>query len=180
MTDRALAHVLDVVVFLRGVVARLGTFFQRVMETGRKPGSADQANRIFEERIVVQNAQDLGFDVGDSVEGIEQQSPRAGIERQRHGVDGEVAAAQVLVDGGRRDGRRLARLVVDLRARHVQLGPDIARHQQVKNAQVLVHPLYADASFFQLFLELERIALDAEVDVADGKASDQIADGAAG
>ena len=36
------------------------------------------------------------------------------------------------------------------------------------------------AGFFQIFLQLEGIALDGEIEIADGKAADDVADGAAG
>ena len=102
------------------------------------------------------------------------------VQRQRHSVDREVAAAQILVNGRGSDGRWFARLVIDFRARHVQLGADIARHQELESPQVFVHALDRNPGFLQILLQLERISLNAQVDVADGKSSHQIADGATG
>ena len=50
----------------------------------------------------------------------------------------------------------------------------------MERPQVLVDALHRNASFLQFFLQLKRIALDAEIDVADGEAGDEVADGAAG
>ena len=43
----------------------------------------------------------LSFEIGDAVERIEQQTAGSFVQRERHGVDGEVATAQVLVNRGR-------------------------------------------------------------------------------
>jgi len=48
----------------------------------------------------MQDAQNRGFNVGRSVERIHKQPARAGIERQRHGIDREVAPPKILDDGG--------------------------------------------------------------------------------
>ena len=128
----------------------------------------------------MQHAKHFSLDVRDAVERVQQQSAGTGIQRQRHGVDGEVAAAQVFVDGGGSNAGWLARLVVALGASHVQLGANVARHQQVERAQLLVGALHRNARLLQFLFELERVALDAEIDVTDGKAGDQVADAAAG
>ncbi len=109
--DGRLQNVVDVVAFFGRVVAGLGAFFDRPMKARGKARGADQPRRIFQKRIVVQNADQLGFNIGDAVERIEQQSARTFIQRQRHGVDGEIAAAQIFVNGRWGDDRRLARLL---------------------------------------------------------------------
>ncbi len=49
------------------------------------------------------------------------------------------------------DGR-LAGLVVDLGASHVQLGAHVARHQQLERPQIFVDTLHRNAGFLQFFL----------------------------
>ena len=56
VADRAAQNVIDVLAFFGGIVAGLGALFERPVEAGGEARGADQARRIFEERIVVQNA----------------------------------------------------------------------------------------------------------------------------
>ena len=80
---------------------------------------------------------------------------------------------------GRDDGR-LARLLEALGARHADLGAGIAGQRDEDGPVVLFDGRDLRARFFQIFLELERIALNGEIEVADRKTADDVADGAAG
>ena len=50
----------------------------------------------------------------------------------------------------------------------------------MQRPEVFVNTLHRNTRLLQFLLQLKRITLNAQVDVADGKSSDQIADGAAG
>ena len=77
VSDGAFRDVFDVIIFLGGVEALLGVLFQRPVEAGGEAGGANHARRIFDEGVIVQNAQNFGFDIGHAVEGIKQESARA-------------------------------------------------------------------------------------------------------
>ena len=74
VTNGAVADVLDVIVLFCGIVAGLGTFLEWPVKTARKSGGTNQTRRIFYKCVIVQNAQQLGFDIGGTVEGIHQQA----------------------------------------------------------------------------------------------------------
>ncbi len=128
----------------------------------------------------MQNADDLGFEVGDTVERIQQKSAGSFIERKRHGVDGEVAAAQILVNGGRHHDGGLAGFLEALGAGHADFGAGIAGQREEDGADIFFDGGDFGAGFFELFLQLERIALDSEIEIADGEAADDVANGATG
>src|SRR5271166_509127 len=86
VTDGALVYILDVVVLFGGVVAGLGALFEVPMEARGETRGANQPDRLLKKRVVVENAKDLQLDIGDAVEGVEQQAARAGIQRKCHGV----------------------------------------------------------------------------------------------
>ena len=54
------------------------------------------------------------------------------------------------------------------------------REQHIQDAHVLVASLNNGADLLQVFLELGYIALDREIEIADGKAADNVAHRAAG
>ena len=76
-----------------------GALVDGVAQPRLEADQAQHARRIVVERIVVNGAQFLALDVADAVGGIDQQSQRGLVERERDGVDGEVAAAQIFVNG---------------------------------------------------------------------------------
>src|SRR5215472_13647530 len=136
MTDRRTQYVIDVLPLLGRVVAGLRAFLERPMKAGGEAGSPNEPRRILEERVVVQNANELGFNVGDAIERIEQEPTRSLVEREGHRVDGEVAAAQVLMNGGRHHYRRLARFFEALRARHAHFRAGVSWQREEDSANV--------------------------------------------
>src|ERR1700722_13398939 len=180
MADRPLGNVLDVVVLFGRGKALLGAFLKRPVETRGKPGGAYQARGIFHKRIILQYAEHLGFDIGDAVKWIEQKPARTFIQRERHGVHGKVAASQIFLNAGRGYNWRLADLFVVFGVRHADFGAHIAGQQQEQGLDVFVLSDDLCSGAFKVFLQLKRIALDGEIEVADGKAADDVADGAAG
>src|SRR4051812_24915574 len=149
------------------------------MKACGEPGGADQARRFFQKGVVVEDADYLALGIGDSVEGVCEQASRTRVQRERHGVDGEIAAAKVFVDGGRSDLWRLARLIVDLGAGHADLGPDISGKQGVNDLEVFIGALNDSTGTRKVLLELKRIALNREVEIANGKTANDVANGPA-
>ena len=72
----------------------------------------------------------LGFEIGDSVERVHQQSARTWVQGQRHRVYGEVPATQIFVDGVERDFR-LARLGIALGTSACDLRPYMVWEENV-------------------------------------------------
>ncbi len=112
--------------------------------------------------------------------GIHQQTARPWIQRKRHGVDSEVAPPQVFDDRARRDDWRLPRLFVALGSGCADLGAHVALQYEVKSLQIVVCRCDHCACVFELFLQLEGIALNREVKVANGKPADDVANRTAG
>src|SRR5579859_1127371 len=127
----------------------------------------------------MENADGLGFEIGDAIERIEKKSARSLVQRERHGVDGEIAAAQVFVNGRRHDDGRLAGFFEALGARHADFGTGVAGQREEDGANVFFDGGDFSAGFFEIFLQLEGIALDGEVEVADAESADDVANGAA-
>ena len=119
--------VLDVIVFLGGLKAGLGAFLERPVKARRKAAGPDQPRGIFDKSVVMQDAENLGFNISSAVERVHQQAARARIQRQGHGIDGEIPAAQVFDERGGRNDRRLARFLVVLDARHADFGANVSR-----------------------------------------------------
>src|SRR3954462_15344841 len=150
------------------------------MKAGRKTGGADEARGIFQERIIVEDAYKLSFDIGDAIEGIEEQASRSFIERKSHGVDREIAPPQIFVNGGRHHDGRFASLLEFFGARHADFGARVAGEGEKDGADVLFDGSDSGAGFLEIFLQLEGIALNSEIEITDGESADDVADGAAG
>jgi hypothetical protein len=106
-------------------------------------------------------------------------STRAGIQRERHRVDSEVAAAQVFADGRLMDFRSTSRLIVFLGARHHDLGAHVPGQQHAHGFQIFVHPLDDGACLLQVLDHAQRVSLDGKIQVADVVSRDHVADAAA-
>jgi hypothetical protein len=86
---------LDRVGFLGIFEACPGALIELPTEPRYQPRGAEEAGRILDESVVAHQAQLPGFDVRNPVEGIHQQTVRMLVERQGHGIGGEVAAAEI-------------------------------------------------------------------------------------
>ena len=178
--DCFIGDVLDVVILPGRIKTRLGALFERPVEAGCKAGGADQAGGIFNECVVVQNANQLGLDISCAVEWVHEQAAGARIQRQRHSIYSEIAAAQIFNDGRGRNERRLAGLLVSLCARHADFGANVPRQGYVEHLQVIIGGRDDCLGALQFLLQLEGIALNSEIEIADGKPADDVAHGAAG
>ena len=125
----------------------------------------------------MQNADELGLDVGHTVERIEQQPARSLVQRQRHGVDGEVAPTKVLMNRGRSNDGRFAGFFMMLGPRHGDFGASVAGQGDKKRTDVFFDRRDLGAGFFEFLVQFEGIALNGEIEVADGAAANDVADG---
>ena len=180
IAHRFVGDVLDVIVFFGGIKAGLGAFLQRPVKARGEAGGPDQPGGIFDKSVVMQNAEKLGFDISSAVERVHQQAARTRIQRQGHGIDGEIPAAQVFDEGGGRNYRRLAGFLVVLEARHADFGPNVAGQAQIQRLYVVIGAGNLHPGLLQVLLQFEGIALDREIEVADGKTADDVADRASG
>ncbi len=179
VANRTIGDIFEIVILFCCVKTRLRTFFQSPVKARHQAQGPQHARRLFQECVVLENAEVLGFEIGNAVERIHQESARARIQRQSHGIDGEIAPAQVLVDG--LEGHLgLSRFGIALRARAGNLRPDVIGKEDIKDAHVLVTSLNNGADLLQVLLQLEDVALNGKVEVPDWESADDVAHRAAG
>src|SRR5262252_8970263 len=144
------------------------------MEPRGETRGANQPRGILNESVVVDDPKQLCFNVCGPIEGIHQQTTRTRVERQRHGVDGEIASSKIFDDGRRSDDRWFPSLLVSLCARHADLSANIARQRQMQCLYVVVGESNYAAGSLEIFLQLKWIALYGEIKVTDGESADNV------
>ena len=90
VTNRRPENVADVVALFCGVVTSLCSFFQRPVKTCGETRCADKPRRVFQKRIILQDTDQLRFQVCDTVEWIKKKATGPFIQRKCHRIDGEV------------------------------------------------------------------------------------------
>ncbi len=165
--------------FFRIFVASRGPVFPLPAEPAAKPHSPYQPRRILEKAVIARQPKLPCLDIRDAVERVEQQAVGTFIERERHGVGGEIATAKVLYDRGPAVNG-LSRLWIRLRAGARHLHPNRAGEPEVEGARRLVVSPQDSASRLQRLLEIECVALHGKIKVANRRAGGEIANGAAG
>ena len=143
---------------------------------------AEDPRGVLDEAEVVEHDDAAGQEVLPSAEVVEEVAEGLGLERHRHGVDGEVAPGEVAADAGvlhlgqrARVGVRLGPGGGDVDAQPVRpvVGDDDRGAELLVRAHVPLEPGR------QLGREGDAVALDRQVDVEPGLAQQQVADGAA-
>ena len=122
----------------RVVVLHLGALFDVEAQPHFEAQHTQQADGIVVQSVIADRAQLLALQIADAVVGIEQQAARSRIQRQRDGVDGEIAPAQVFVNRGGFHRRLRAGLGVLLLPRHPDRGVHAARKSQMRQLPVVV------------------------------------------
>src|SRR5262249_23753209 len=89
-------------------------------------------------------------------------------------------AAHVVIDGSRSNLNRLARLVISLRAGAGDLSAHVARQKKHDGTRDFVCGLSDGPGLFKILLQLERVALNGKVQIADDEARDDFTHRAAG
>ena len=83
-----------------------GVVVNRKVELRRKPCAAQQTQGVFPKRVGRSHTHNAAPQVLHAAAGVEYETPivgaRCGFDRKRHSVDGEVAAAQILLYAVRR------------------------------------------------------------------------------
>ena len=80
---------------------RLGVLVHPKAEPALVAHRAEDARRVVDERLVVEDADDSLVEIGLSVIGIDELAVAARLQREGHRVDREVAAEEILLDAGR-------------------------------------------------------------------------------
>ena len=147
--------------------------FQFEAHAGGIAHGAQQANRLIRETVYRKRAHLATLDIGKAVGGIEQQTARGRIQRDGDGVQRKVPPAQILHDRRPADFGARARPDVIIVARGGDAAVAISGEDDlnVPRLFVLENDLTGD---------LRGIALNREIEVAEGRAGDQVAHRAAG
>src|SRR5260370_27218006 len=103
------------------------------------------------------------LNIGQAVSGIEQQAARGGVERNGDSVEGEIAAAQILHDGGPANLGACSRadIMVVPGSRNNALTVPGEEHFSGAKSFILGEDL--GATFFEFVSDLRGIALDGEI-----------------
>ena len=141
---------------------------------------AQQAHRLIGKAVDGKRAHFAGLEIGEAVGGIEQQTAGGGVERKGNGVQGEIAAAQVIHNCGPAHLGTRPRAGINLLASRLNAAVHVAREDHVEVPQLFVFVHDARSALLEFARETRRIALNGEIEVADGHSRNQIANGAAG
>ena len=79
----------------------LGALLHREAEAYAESNQAKQPGGIVVKAVRARRAKLVTLDIRQPIHGVEQQPARSLVQRERDGVAGEVAAPEVLLDGGR-------------------------------------------------------------------------------
>ena len=109
-------------IFQSRVEPALGAFIRLKIEPHPQTQQAIDPRGIVKKAAGLQGANFVPLDIASAVGGVEQQAAGVGMERDGHGVDGEIAALQVLKDHGGANLRPLPGTRVDFFPAHGQLG----------------------------------------------------------
>ena len=141
------------------LIASFGALIHFPAGTRGEADGAQHAGGVLDKAVVAGEAKMAGLDVGESVEGIEQEAPGTFVEGNGHRVCGKVAAAEIFKDG-RPVVDGLAGLGIFLTAGAGDFNADAAGEPEEEGAGGLVIAPEGAASFLQRFLELESISLN--------------------
>ena len=151
----------------------------------------EDAGGILDEAQIVQHADDSVAQVAVSAEEVDDRAEVLPAQRDGHGVDGEVAAEQVLADGGVLHARQRGRVVVELgaRGRHVdverlatrahpggRLSQDVGREKHHGRLELAVRADPPPELSGQTGGERDAVALDGYVHVDVGLVQKEVAD----
>ena len=162
------------------VVLHLGALFDVVSQPHLEAQQPEQPDRIVVQSIVADRAQLFALQVADAIIRIEQQPARGRVQRERDGINREVAPAQIFMNGGRTDHRFGARLRKFLLARHPNSGVHAAGEKHLGDFAVFVGPQYFGSDFLgDGFGQLGGISFHREVDLLDREAAQHVAHGPA-
>ena len=126
---------------------------------------AEDPRGVVDERQVVEDAEQARLEVGPPAEGVDQPPEVGGLQRRRHRIDREVAAEEVLAQAGALDRRQRRGRVVELGARRHDVDARIVPVRHDCGAEPLVRRGAAVERVGERPRELDRVALDRDVDV---------------
>ena len=153
---------------------------------------AEDPGGVLDEAQVVEHADDAVAQVAEAAEEVDDRAEVRPAQRDGHGVDGEIAAEQVLADGGVLHPGQRGRIVVELgaggghvdveglaRTARSQAGASprtVGRKQHHRGLELAVGAHPAPQFGGQAGGELDAVALHRDVDVDVGLLQQQVAD----
>ena len=126
---------------------------------------AEDPGRVVDEREVVEDADRLRLQVAPPAERVDQPPEVLALQGHGHRVDREVAAEEVLADRRVLDARERGRRVVELRPRRDDVDSLVLAVEDDRGAELPVRPHPPVERIGEAPRELDRVALDRDVDV---------------
>ena len=157
---------------------RLGVFGHPKAEPALVAHRAEDARRVVDERLVVEDADDSLVEVGLSAVGIDELAVPGRLQREGHRVDREVAAKEILLDAGPLDRRQSGRRGIHLPARGDRVDVLALAVVDDRRPELSVGVTPPAELARESASELDRVALDGNVDVEVRAAEQDVAHGA--
>ena len=134
----------------------------------------EDPGRIVDEREVVQDADPLLLEIGSASEGIDEEPVLVALQRDRHRIDREVAAEQILTDRGVLNRGQRRRRVVELRPRSDDVHALAVAVDDHRRAELLMGADTPAQGVRERLRERDRVPLDGDVDVEAGFAEQDV------
>ena len=158
-----------------------GAFLSREAQPHAQSHQPQQARGVVVKSIGADGAQFAAFEVRQAIQRVQQQPARGLIERKRNRVAGEIAAAQIFLNGGWRNLRLTAAARVFLLPRHGDLRGGAGGELDLRALAVLVRRNDGGAGVVGHRLgEFQGRALHHEIEIANPETSQHVAHRAAG
>ena len=174
LAARRCGKMLDHTFYLGILIASAGLLIQFPTQPRVVACGPNQQRRIFQKSIIRNQPQRPRFNIGGSVQRIHQQTIRALVQRNRHGVDRKIAPPQIFLNR-RRIKNRFPRLRIFHPVRTHQIHSHRPRKAKVKRARFLILAPHLRPKPFQVFLQFEGVAMHRNLKVAYRVAAGQVA-----
>ncbi len=158
----------------------LGTLLNLEAHARGVAQNAQQADRLVGEAMNGKRPHFGALDVGQTVCRIKQQAARGRVQRNSNGVEGEIAAAQVFHNGGPANLGTRAGANIMVVAGSGNAAFAVTREEHFDVAKLFILREDFGAALFEFLSNPRGIALHSEIEIAQGSAGNEIADGSAG
>ena len=157
-----LAHVLDVVILFGRLEAGLGALPEWPVKARERSEWPDQPRRLLDNKsVVMQDADDLGFDIGGTVEGIHDNALREpGFSANAIALTVKSRRRRSSMRVAGENHRGLTGFLVVLEAGHADFRAHVAGQAQVEGLEIVIDSGKSHTGLFKVLLQFEGIALD--------------------